>query len=116
MVADLHSRTLTPLLCNQRYGQWQSNNTTSVALGQEQHVQRIFTDTVIISRHERWTGVPESVREVLVERRHNRDSSRYPDVNLSHLNAVVGSLTHGASSVTSHSGRVWDDVCKDVNR
>jgi hypothetical protein len=115
MVADLHSRTLTPLLCNRRYGQWQSNNTTSVALAgaactKDFHRYGHHLAPRALDRRS------ESVREVLVERRHNRDSSRYPDVNLSHLNAVVGSLTHGASSVTSHSGRVWDDVCKDVNR
>lgn len=81
---------------------------------QRERVERLLTESVVISLHEHPTVFPDDIGQTIDYVRSGRERTGYEGLARSGLTAVFDNFMDGTACITSQAGWKWTDVIADL--
>jgi membrane dipeptidase len=81
---------------------------------QEQRVQRLLTDSIVISAHDHPSVRPSDPHQGLVYRRQGREFTGFRGLAESYMDVVFDGLMNGTNMIGGHAPWKWDDTLFDM--
>ncbi|WP_081743396.1 membrane dipeptidase [Arthrobacter sp. H20] len=85
-----------------------------LSTAQQERVQRLLTESIVLSTHDHPTRFPEDIDETIDYNRTGRHRTGYEGLARSGMTAVIDNFMDGTACVTSQAGWKWTDIIADL--
>lgn len=86
----------------------------AVSKAEEARVQRLLTDSVVVSLHDHPSVMPQDVAQIWDYEAQGREVTGFEGLSVSAMDAVFDNMTDGTGPITSKMGWKWSDVIFDL--